>query len=203
MPRSHQKLKVGTVFADWIRRRIADFKFEEDRDYFSNLRNQNSAGRGGDRRSIEYHLTLDMAKELAMLERNEVGRSIRRYFIQKEKEARRPMINFNPLEGFKQKDFLTGLKPFKINDQKLWPYREVIKRIGYSPRSGAASRKRSYGQHFMKVGETLYITEEFAQHLAHSRAVYVNRERMKNAQPLLPFNFGDATGLLGQKGGGL
>lgn len=147
----------------------------------------------------EYHLTLDMAKELAMLERNEVGRAIRRYFIQKEKEARKPVINFDPLREFKQEDFLKGLKPFKINNQLLWPYREIVKRIGYSVRSGPAQRKRNYPQHFLKVGEVLYITEDFAHHLAHSRCVYANRQRMKAAQPLLPFNFGDATSL---KGGG-
>ncbi|MGE9658029.1 antA/AntB antirepressor family protein [Snodgrassella alvi] len=43
-------------------------------------------GRGGDRRSKEYHLTLDMAKELAMVEKTEVGRQVRKYFIQCERE---------------------------------------------------------------------------------------------------------------------
>ncbi|MET3559857.1 phage anti-repressor protein [Bartonella japonica] len=35
----------------------------------------------GSRPSIEYHLTLDMAKKLSMVERNEKGRHARRYFI--------------------------------------------------------------------------------------------------------------------------
>lgn len=34
---------------------------------------------------IEYHLTLDMAKELSMVERNEKGKQARRYFIECEK----------------------------------------------------------------------------------------------------------------------
>jgi len=45
-----------------------------------------TARRGGDRRSQDYWLSMDMAKELAMLERNEAGRAARKYFIQCERE---------------------------------------------------------------------------------------------------------------------
>ncbi len=45
-------------------------------------------GHGGDRKSTDYHLTIDMAKELAMVENKERGRQVHRYFIQIEKEAR-------------------------------------------------------------------------------------------------------------------
>ncbi|MFN4236873.1 MAG: antA/AntB antirepressor family protein [Vogesella sp.] len=97
----HAFLEVGKVFAAWIQERIQQYGFVENQDYvigFPNLENQNTGwtvdspilanqqvGRGGDRRSKEYHLTLDMAKELAMVERNQKGREARRYFIQCEK----------------------------------------------------------------------------------------------------------------------
>ena len=45
--------------------------------------------RGGDRRSKDYGLSLGMAKEVAMVERNEQGRAIRRYFIQCEEALQR------------------------------------------------------------------------------------------------------------------
>ena len=109
--------------------------------------------------------------------------------------------SFNPLAEFKADSFEKDLKVFKMNGRRLYPYREVVKRLGYNPRTSPNSRKKVYGQHFIKVGEILYITEEFAEHLAHSRAVYCNRVRMKAAQPLLPLNFGEPSGLMNQKGG--
>jgi hypothetical protein len=48
----------------------------------------NQTGRGGDRRSADYFLSLDMAKELAIVERTERGRQARRYFIDCEQQLR-------------------------------------------------------------------------------------------------------------------
>ena len=39
---------------------------------------------------IEYHITLDMAKELSMVERNEKGKQARKYFIECEKKLTQP-----------------------------------------------------------------------------------------------------------------
>jgi anti-repressor protein len=81
----HSFLDVGKKFADWIKNRIEQYGFLADEDYFLNLGNRSDgkAGRG----RTEYHLTLDMAKELAMVENNEKGRQIRRYFISLERKA--------------------------------------------------------------------------------------------------------------------
>lgn len=81
---------MGHDFSNWIKNRIEEFSYEEGRDYVEIFGSPNSAnqnGRGGGRRSIEYHLTLDMAKELAMIERNTMGRVARKYFIRCEQEA--------------------------------------------------------------------------------------------------------------------
>ena len=48
-----------------------------------NLANQNQ--RGGDRRSTDYHLTLETAKHIGMMERNDKGHEVRRYFIECER----------------------------------------------------------------------------------------------------------------------
>ncbi|EOL4299958.1 antA/AntB antirepressor family protein [Escherichia coli] len=84
----HSFLGVGRMFAHWVKERIAEYGFVESQDYILICQNGQTKGRGGDRRSKDYHLTLDTAKELAMVERNEKGRQIRRYFIECEKKLR-------------------------------------------------------------------------------------------------------------------
>lgn len=85
----HKFLNVGRRFATWIKERIEKYQFVENQDFILVSRNGETKGKGGDRRSAEYHLTLDTAKELAMVENNEEGRKVRRYFINCEKMLRR------------------------------------------------------------------------------------------------------------------
>lgn len=103
------------MFAAWITNRISEYEFIENQDYIllSNLGKQTS-GRGGHNRK-EYHLTLDTAKELAMVERNEKGRQVRRYFIECEKRLRQ--------QETKVEKVLSGFMPaimeaIKLEDKK-------------------------------------------------------------------------------------
>lgn len=83
-------LEVKRQFSDWIKDRLVDF--EEGSDYlFHKIVKQHPSGK---KYMNEYFLTLDTAKHLAMLERNEIGKKIRQYFIEFEKEARK-MIDEN------------------------------------------------------------------------------------------------------------
>lgn len=75
----HARLGNGDEFAHWIRDRIEQYGFVEDQDFVS-FWEDSQKPRGG-RRRREYAITLDMAKELAMVERTMLGRVIRRYFI--------------------------------------------------------------------------------------------------------------------------
>ncbi|AKG07042.1 hypothetical protein AAX05_01270 [Moraxella bovoculi] len=83
----HKALNNKRRFADWIKDRINDYGFVQNVDYVLISQNCETKGRGGDRRSIDYHITLDMAKELSMVEKTEKGRQARRYFIDCEKRA--------------------------------------------------------------------------------------------------------------------
>lgn len=82
----HEYLEVGTKFAMWITERIEQYKFNENEDFvfFPDLGKNPNGGRP----SKEYYLSLDMAKELAMVERNAKGREVRKYFIRCEQELK-------------------------------------------------------------------------------------------------------------------
>lgn len=78
----HEYLEINTRFDTWINRMFA-YGFEEDLDFCTIL----SESTGG-RRSTNYAITLDCAKEISMLQRNEKGKEARRYFIEVEKRAK-------------------------------------------------------------------------------------------------------------------
>ncbi len=83
----HASLGVRRDFSTWIKDRITEYGFAEGRDYVKGVSPKSGENSGG-RPAVEYHLTLAMAKELAMVENNDRGRAVRRYFIQAEEELR-------------------------------------------------------------------------------------------------------------------
>ncbi|EIR9840196.1 antA/AntB antirepressor family protein [Campylobacter coli] len=69
-------------YSNWIKNRISHYDFIENQDYIIEL----VYTKGRPRK--EYYVTLDMAKELCMVENNEKGRQARRYFIECEKRLK-------------------------------------------------------------------------------------------------------------------
>lgn len=77
---------TNTKFSDWIMNRIKKYKFEEKTDCISfSLNNEKP---NGGRPTKEFYLLIDTAKEICMIENNDNGRKIRRYFIEVEKRYR-------------------------------------------------------------------------------------------------------------------
>lgn len=87
----HEFMESNRQYTNWINDRISKYSLIENQDYIllNNFVKQN--GSGGHNR-IEYALTLDCAKQLAMVENNEKGRQIRMYFIEAEKKYRENSI---------------------------------------------------------------------------------------------------------------
>ena len=84
----HAFLEVKTEFRHWISRRIDDFSFVENIDYTKIARESCRSNLTGGQGQIDYFLSLDMAKELAMVERNKKGKEARLYFIECERVAK-------------------------------------------------------------------------------------------------------------------
>lgn len=80
----HAFLESKQQYSHWIKDRIADYGFQQNEDYLIVTERTNGRPRK------EYHITLDMGKELGMVERNERGRQIRKYFIECERRATQP-----------------------------------------------------------------------------------------------------------------
>lgn len=84
----HEALGVNSNYTTWFDR-MTDYGFTENQDYvlLSNFGNQ--TGRGGHNR-VDHIIKLDMAKEIAMIQRTERGKQVRQYFIQVEKDFNSP-----------------------------------------------------------------------------------------------------------------
>jgi antirepressor len=86
----HAFLENRDMFANWIKDRIEQYGFVENQDFVRYL--ENSKKPLGGRPSMEYALSLDMAKELSMVERNAKGKQARQYFIDCEKRLSGSLI---------------------------------------------------------------------------------------------------------------
>jgi anti-repressor protein len=74
----HRFLQIGKDFSAWIQIILEKFMFVKDLDWIdSPLRGNQSKGRGGDRRSIEYRFTHSAAKRIQLAARGEVGDAAR------------------------------------------------------------------------------------------------------------------------------
>lgn len=80
----HMALDVKTQYKDWFPR-MCEYGFLEGKDFCSKM----SESTGG-RPSTDHLMTLSMAKEVAMLQRTERGKEVRRYFIQIEEDWNTP-----------------------------------------------------------------------------------------------------------------
>lgn len=83
----HSFLEVGKDFSTWMKARIEQYGFVENVDFVANEFAPQNGGAGNRGFRVDYHVTLDMAKELAMVERNDKGKQARQYFIECERRA--------------------------------------------------------------------------------------------------------------------
>mgnify|MGYP002723036933 CR=1 FL=1 len=81
----HKGLKIGTRYNDWIERMLK-YGFEEGIDYIIQSEKVHAQKRVRTYEQLDHIMTLDMAKEISMIQRSEIGRKIRGYFIKVERQ---------------------------------------------------------------------------------------------------------------------
>lgn len=112
----HMKLESKRQFANWIKQRIEQYDFIENTEFirFNKFVKGDKNGYGN-KTTNEYYLTIDMAKELCMIENNDMGKKLRKYFIEVEKRYR--SIIEQPQNIF---DIMhLALKQIEENEKKL------------------------------------------------------------------------------------
>lgn len=79
----HVFLEVKSKYADWIKNRIRKYEFLEGNDFFTLSKILENGGR-----EFDHALTIEMAKELSMVENNDKGKEARKYFIKCERKLK-------------------------------------------------------------------------------------------------------------------
>jgi len=82
----YEYLEIDTAYTTWFNRTVDKYGFEENMDFIPILKESN-----GGRPEKIFIVTMDMAKELCMVSNTEKGKEVRKYFIQIEKQANKPL----------------------------------------------------------------------------------------------------------------
>lgn len=87
----HEGLEIKTAFKDWFPR-MAEYGFEIGKDFnmLKNERVQIEGSREVKREIVDYQISVDMAKQICMIQRSEKGRQYRQYFLDLEKAWNTP-----------------------------------------------------------------------------------------------------------------
>lgn len=80
----HEALEIKSKYADWFKNMSA-YGFVENMDYFTFSKNLENGGR-----TIDHNISVDMAKQICMIQRSEKGKQYRQYFINLEKAWNTP-----------------------------------------------------------------------------------------------------------------
>ena len=154
----HKALGVKTAYKDWFRRMV-EYGFNEGQDFCSIL----SESTGG-RPETNHAIKLDMAKEIAMIQRNENGKKVRQYFIQVEKDFNSPekimaralkfaeqRLNVLQLENTQQKQIIGELKPKADYLDKILQSKALVTITAIAKDYGMSAKELNKKLHNLKI----------------------------------------------------
>lgn len=183
----HDALKVETPYHIWFPR-MCEYGFEENKDFITMYKNvHRSDGTVMPKQQHDHSLTLSMAKEIAMVQRNETGRRIRQYLIRVEEDWNKPEKVFaralqmaNKLleqskkenlylseENAVQKQLIAELQPeatyckIVLRCQDAIPITVIAKDYGWTPNQ-MNNFLRDHGVQY-KRGKHWYLKDKYAR----------------------------------------
>lgn len=155
----HQFLESKQDFSTWIKSRIEKYCFNENQD-FSRFHKKMEANNAT---MIEYALTIDMSKELCMIENNQKGQQARRYFIAMEKKAK------TNLDAITRKDLAKMLYESEEEKERLEQQTEQQQK-----QLKEAAPKIQYYEDVLQ-SQSIYGTNQIAKELGMS-AITLNKK---------------------------
>lgn len=188
----HEFLEVTERFSNWFNRQL-QYGFEENIDYvgcktFNTLAKQELQ---------DYEIKLDMAKEIAMIQRSEKGKQARQYFLQVEKAWNSPEMIMKraleiankrvenlQLENAQQKQIIGELKPKAdytdtiLKNKGLVTITQIAKDYGMSAQE-MNTKLHDLGVQYKQSGQWLLYSKHHSKGYTHSETVPITR---KNGQ---------------------
>lgn len=150
----HEKLCVSTRFSDWIKRRINEYNFEEGLDFTIITQKRVTGGVP----LKEYQLTIDTAKEFAMVERSEIGRTFRKYFIEVEKQLREKKGYIVASGNFGTNIILEKLKALSVNGTNMYKLDEVRTAMKVND-----ELRLRYPDKVIEIGGVMYVNKDYIE----------------------------------------
>ena len=89
----HEFLEIKTKYKDWFPR-MCTYGFDENVDYRA-MAQKRATAQGNETTYVDHEITLDMAKEIAMIQRSEKGKEVRQYFLELERKWNSPEAVMN------------------------------------------------------------------------------------------------------------
>jgi len=174
----HEVLGVETPYRIWFPR-MCEYGFIENIDFIS--LEQNCTKPQGGRPEINHAIKLDMAKEIAMIQRNENGKKVRQYFIQVEKDFNSPekimaralkiaenKLNVLQLENTQQKQLIGELKPKADYTDIILQSKSLIKIKAIAKDYGMSATEMNKMLHKLgiqyKEGEQWFLYSKYQNH---------------------------------------
>ena len=184
----HEFLGIETRYNDWFKR-MTEYGFTEGTDFYSILSKTSEGGRP----ATDHQLTIDMAKELCMIQRNERGKQARQYFVQLERDWNSPekvmaralkiadrKILYLESENARQKQLIGELKPKAdyvdtiLRNKGLVTITQISKDYGMS---GRAMNKllAEMGIQYKQSGQWLLYSKYHDKGYTHSETINITR----------------------------
>ncbi len=169
----HKALDITTRYNDWFAR-MCEYGFTEDKDFYSFL-SKNSGGRP----STDHMLTIPMAKELCMIQRTDIGRKFRQYFISIEEAWNSPemvMQRALSIANERVKALQLSVSQLTVDNQIMQPKAEYFDELV----------DRRLLTNFRDTAKELHIGQkEFIQFLLDHKYVYCDRK--SKPKPYMPY----------------